>query len=433
MTIGRQDQESETELKPEEDCLTLTVQYIAKHRREQEEILECLQKERDEREERLQKERQECEEKQLEQQEKCNDMQMETEEKWIKHEKKLLQMLQECDDKRRKAEQKLKLAYKPENQDQPQDCLIRFEDTMNQAESPEDQCPHRLRPLLSDRALMACSRDVSDEAKRSSQQLKEALLDSLGLPVKQYRESFQRKGSDSPQDTARKLEIVMQRAVHGCKSVQDVLTQLTMAKFLALYPLDVANYVQLQDPRSVGEAANLVQEYQQRQQDRDHSRHYSYKPPWMRSYDRSAGGFCEDPNAGGFHEERQNSDTSEGASHEAEKPGESSRASDSYRGSGRTGRDSFRQGPADWRDRVPTCFSCGKKGHKRPECPNQVARVVSPVGHPSLRVEGCIGDHECQMTIDRCPAKTVVKAHLVKPGEYTLGIPSTYWDLMAGQ
>lgn len=111
---------------------------------------------------------------------------------------------------------------------------------------------------------MAYSRDFPDAAKTSYQDLKSALLDSLGMPVKQCREriwSFQKRGFSSHQDTARKLEFLMQRAAHGCDTIQDVVSQLTMAKFLTLYPPDVANYVQLQDPQSVGEAANLVQAY----------------------------------------------------------------------------------------------------------------------------------------------------------------------------
>ena len=210
-------------------------------------------------------------------------------------------MQQDFEDKKRKAEQKSKVADKLvnwEDRDQPQDYLIHFEDTMRQAGIPEEQWPHRLHPLLSGRALVAYSRDVSDEAKMSYQDLKDALLDSLGMPVKQCREriwSFQRTGSYSHHDTAWKLEFVMQRAAHGCGSVQEVVTTLTMAKFLTLYPSHVANYVQLNNPRSVGDAANLVQEFYQRQQSRDHRRYYSSRP-WTRNYYRSAGGSRDDPN-----------------------------------------------------------------------------------------------------------------------------------------
>ena len=309
------------------------VESMATLMREQADMLERLQRERDEREERLQKEREEREERmfreQLEKQERWNEMQREAEEKRRQHELDLLRMQQEFEEKKNRADQKRKVAdklVKWEDHDQPQDYLIRFEDTMKQADIPEDQWPHRLRPLLSGRALMAYSRDVSEEAKGSYQDLKDALLDSLGMPVKQCREriwSIQRKGSDSHQDTARKLEFVMQRAAHGCGSVQEVVAKLTMAKFLTLYSPDVA---QLQDPRTVGEAANLVQEYYQRQQSRDHRRPYSQKP-WMRSYDRGVGGFRDGkPRA-----------DADGANREVDKPGEVPRFRDSYKGNARAG------------------------------------------------------------------------------------------------
>ena len=260
---------------------------------------------------------------------------------------------------------------------------------------------------------MAYSRDVPDDAKTSYQLLKDALLDSLGMPVKQCREriwSFQRKGFDSHQDTARKLEFLMQRAAHGCESVQDVVSQLTMAKFLTLYPPDVANHVQLQNPHTVGEAANLVQAYYQRQHGRDHRRPYAQKP-WTKPFDRSAGGSRDDG---------QKPSAPDNATHDGEKSGgESARSKDSYKGGDRGG---FRQGPSngrgDHREWAPTCYSCGKKGHKRPDCP-LVRRVLSPDRQVSLKVEGRVDEHECQMTIDTGAQKTVVNADLVKSEEYT--------------
>ena len=208
----------------------------------------------------------------------------------------------------------------------------------------------------------------------------------------------------------------MQRAAHGCGSVQEVVAKLTMAKFLTLYSPDVANYVQLQDPRTVGEAANLVQEYYQRQQSRDHRRPYSQKP-WMRSYDRSAGGFRDDkPRA-----------DADGANREADKPGEVPRFRDSYKGNARAGtRHGSGNGQGEHReerDWVPTCCSCGKKGHKRPECPDhRIGRVVSPVRQAALRVDGHVGEHECQMTIDTGAQKNCREGRLGK----TRGV---YWGL----
>lgn len=202
----------------------------------------------------------------------------------------------------------------------------------------------------------------------------------------------------------------MQRAAHGCESVKDVVRELTMAKFLTLYPSDVANYVQLQTPQSVGEAANLVQAYYQRQQTRENCRPYTYKP-WMKNQNRGAGGFRDDgqkPSAG------------DNATHDGDKQGgESAKTNDSYKGGGRSDNGGFRQGSGNGQgERECICFGCGKKGHKRPDCP-MVRQVVSPDRQISLKVDGQVGEHQCQMTIDTGAQKSVVNADLVKSEEYT--------------
>ena len=82
---------------------------------------------------------------QLIQQEKWNEMQKEAAEKRIQHKMEMLRMQQDFENKKRKAEQKSKVAdklVKWEDWDQPQDYLIRFEDTMRQAGIPEEQWSH---------------------------------------------------------------------------------------------------------------------------------------------------------------------------------------------------------------------------------------------------------------------------------------------------
>ena len=93
---------------------------------------------------------------------------------------------------------------------------------------------------------------------------------------------------------------------------------------------------------------------------------------------------------------------------------------------------------------VPTCFLCGKKGHKRPDCPTKwkvglvrksqqhdpivqdtvvsnkdaVSLVVVPVRQQCLYVPGKIGNVECQMRVDPGAGQTIVDAKLVKPSEH---------------
>ena len=91
---------------------------------------------------------------------------------------------------------------------------------------------------------------------------------------------------------------------------------------------------------------------------------------------------------------------------------------------------------------VPTCFGCGKKGHKRPDFPqkqkvgcvnnsgneSEVARrkkpsersesIIAAIRQPGLYVEGRIGQRACSMHIDMGADRTVVDANLVEEKEY---------------
>ena len=93
---------------------------------------------------------------------------------------------------------------------------------------------------------------------------------------------------------------------------------------------------------------------------------------------------------------------------------------------------------------VPTFFQCGKKGHKRTDCPTKwkvelvgnskqyepivqdtvlsnkdtVSLVVVPVTQKCLYVSGKIGNVECQMRVDTGAGQTIVEAKLVKPSEH---------------
>ena len=90
----------------------------------------------------------------------------------------------------------------------------------------------------------------------------------------------------------------------------------------------------------------------------------------------------------------------------------------------RYGGSSVKQKPGRERDekdgsvRGPVCFSCGKRGHKKFDCPNKIARVTSSGGIVS-RVIGQVGSTECAMTIDSGALLTMVRADLVKQVEYS--------------
>ena len=56
---------------------------------------------------------------------------------------------------------------------------------------------------------------------------------------------------------------------------------------------------------------------------------------------------------------------------------------------------------------VPTCFACGKKGHKANSCPSRkvdkathMNRIVTPCEAPPKMVKGMVGKIDTQMLLD---------------------------------
>ena len=72
----------------------------------------------------------------------------------------------------------------------------------------------------------------------------------------------------------------------------------------------------------------------------------------------------------------------------------------------------------------PTCFTCGVKGHKSPDCPKMVKRAVKAVRidqSPSLltKLKGKVAGKECIFTLDSGANITVVASDLVDGAVYT--------------
>ena len=71
-------------------------------------------------------------------------------------------------------------------------------------------------------------------------------------------------------------------------------------------------------------------------------------------------------------------------------------------------------------DFTPTCFTCGKKGHKSPECPTKrkptvASRAVHTVGHQHAgdKLNGKVGSKDCTVIIDSGAEKSIMSEDLV--------------------
>ena len=72
-----------------------------------------------------------------------------------------------------------------------------------------------------------------------------------------------------------------EHATYGCKTLQEGITTLTIAKF-SLHTHDIVNYVYLQNPKMVAEAANMVTEFKHQGQSKQGYHATLQTKPWSR-------------------------------------------------------------------------------------------------------------------------------------------------------
>jgi len=168
--------------------------------------------------------------------------------------------------------------------------------------------------------------------------------------------------------------------------------------------------VYLKKPASAVELANVIQDYldgRQHWRDRRSGSH----PSGNRLSDRRDDGHRKEGHRSDNRGEASSANSGKGTGEKSgNKPSMPKVKSEVGVGSG-----SRHSGSGNFQ---PTCYGCGQIGHKKPECPNQVARVVSPTRQAPLQVEGKVGKEECLMIIDTGAQQSVVRADLVKEHEY---------------
>ena len=233
-----------------------------------------------------------------------------------------------------------------------------------------------------------------------------------------------KRGAKTWQDAARRVKSMGKRLGEDCTTVAEGILTFNMDKFLSLCPTGDTEYVRNKMPKSLLEAANILEEHQATRQRRPFQSRYRYSDgqPELHTENRWDNSPRQVPFQGADtigNKPRPTPQESSGAANQGQKQGE---------------HNPF----------VPTCFLCGKKGHKRPDCPTKwkvglvrnsqqhdpivqdtvvsnrdaVCLVVVPVRQQCLYAPGKIGNVECQMRVDTGAGQTIVDAKLVKPSEY---------------
>ena len=276
-------------------------------------------------------------------------------------------------DESRDRDRKRKLADKIApwtDKDQPASYLRKFEDTLSTAGISKDEWASRLVPLLTGIVSTAYTTSLSEEAKVDYDLLKMALLKALGRSKEACERelwSFRRKDGDATTYIIRELLSMAETFMENCNTIKEAAQTVATGKFLLLYSLEDANHVRARKPETFLDVANFMTERQaMKNQFRD--RRPPYTKPWSRPGDWSRNPRDKDSPPGDWRSRCDvNQDSKEG--HHNPQLGEStSVVNNPFYGSSR-GKPQDRSGGRV--NFVPTCFGCGKKGHKCPDCPQK--------------------------------------------------------------
>ena len=306
-----------------------------------------------------------------------------------------------------KTKQKLRQADRLEkwtDGDQADAYLVKFETVMTECEIPKEHWKGRLVNCLTGKALSAYRAVIQVGEDDHYDAMKDKLLEAMGLGIEQTRRKFwnpNKRSTDSPMDMLRQLDSCYSRIARDCTSPAELRQEILIGRLLSLYPPDIADYIYLRKPTNAHQAAHFLQNYLD-------------SHPWRRHQDNSG-------------RQQQVSGLGGGARHGGGDLGHDKEHSNRKglfnkdRGDKR-GREQPK-GKDQSPTRIPVCFGCGVKGHKRPECPDKIektnARVGKNIRSKARTLLGKVGTNSCSMTLDSGADHTVVRADLITEADYT--------------
>ena len=196
--------------------------------------------------------------------------------------------------------------------------------------------------------------------------VKSVLLESLGdTPTSADRKwwALSRQPSEDACAFYLRVRAVGIRRLEGLSSKEEILERLVLSRFLSLLHSDSYAGAMARQPKNGLEAAKIVQELEE-------TRAYTRrKNPW-RSDSQQHSGRREQNYSNGSSNSRSSSPPKSASGNSS-----NSQASNSENSSkGEAGNKGWKKA------RKPIiCYGCREPGHLRPDCPNKVKRVVSPV------------------------------------------------------
>ena len=324
-----------------------------------------------------------------------------------RREKRLLELLDSKEKihykhQRRMLEKKKNLKAIPtwKDSDKPADYFRRFEQVMLCNEEPKDQWARLLSINLSGKASTIFNTRIPTAQQDDYDVVKTVLLDGFGDTVDLARKQWwimRKETEESFQDCMIRFEEKFKRGMEGCTSILDLVSILSMSKFLSILTPECRTYVLGRNPKDGITAAHLAEEFYRinpwrscsghiaryERKDTDHSGSSSQRKDWGSNRSEYA------PSHGRQQQFERNKPRTD--NHTTDNP------------------------------KVPTCYGCGEKGHKKPDCPKKIRRIRSPQPKGNtIYVAGKIGDVECRkLVVDSGADLTIIHPDLIPKSLHT--------------
>ena len=204
-----------------------------------------------------------------------------------------------------------------------------------------------------------------------------------------------------------RLRSIGMRMFDGADTRDEVVERAVLSRFLYLLPSDCYTQVSSQKPKTCAEASRMVHEFEST---KTFSRRRQYWKP--------------DSNHQPYHSGRREptANNSSGSPNSGSSPNPTSSGQNQGQVSSPGNVDKGGSSGKSWkRERKPiVCYGCREPGHIRPDCPNKVKRVVSPVqevGSDESLITAWIGGKKAlKAEVDTACDRTVVHPDYIPQG-----------------